>query len=232
MSKSSNALMIKALSEYCVEDRLDVFHQVLSKRTKSIRLVFENPRNPRNIAAALRTADAFGVQYIDIVIDQEHISGNWKDFRSHTVSAGAYKWLTISFFDSIQTCYAFLKKEGYIVFAMAPPLKANLSVDACIDSQDKISQYNAFIFGSEETGVSEYIFRVADYVVFLEMVGFVESFNLSASVAILCTLLKKYFVSNLDEIEKEKIFFDWLCKSVKSSEKILKHLGFDDVSRS
>lgn len=41
---------------------------VLSQRTKNCKFLFENPNNPSNVWACLRTIDSFGIQDVDVVI--------------------------------------------------------------------------------------------------------------------------------------------------------------------
>ena len=41
---------------------------VLEQRSDGVRVVFENPSNPNNVWAALRTCDAFGVHSVNLIL--------------------------------------------------------------------------------------------------------------------------------------------------------------------
>lgn len=50
------------IGPYINEVRLERINSVLSQRTKRSRFLFENPGNPSNVFACLRTIDSFGIQ--------------------------------------------------------------------------------------------------------------------------------------------------------------------------
>ena len=56
------------LGKYCSKERLERFEEVLNLRTSNIRMVYENPSNANNVWASLRTLDAYGIQYIDVIL--------------------------------------------------------------------------------------------------------------------------------------------------------------------
>ena len=66
---------IDILSPYVQPRRLERIQQVLSQRTKHARFLFENPSNPSNVWACLRTLDSFGIQYVDVIVDSEEYRG-------------------------------------------------------------------------------------------------------------------------------------------------------------
>jgi tRNA G18 (ribose-2'-O)-methylase SpoU len=59
---------ITILEPYINEERLDRVRTVLSQRTKNCKFLFENPNNPSNVWACLRTIDSFGIQDVDVII--------------------------------------------------------------------------------------------------------------------------------------------------------------------
>ncbi len=59
---------INILEPYINEERLERVRAVLSQRTKNCKFLFENPNNPSNVWACLRTIDSFGIQDVDVVI--------------------------------------------------------------------------------------------------------------------------------------------------------------------
>ena len=56
-----------ALKPFTSAERVASFERVLSERTSHVRFVIEDPINPSNAWACLRTLDSFGVQYVDVI---------------------------------------------------------------------------------------------------------------------------------------------------------------------
>jgi hypothetical protein len=57
------------------ERRLERIDDVLRMRTRHARFLFENPSNPSNVYACLRTLDSFGIQYVDVVVTSSAYEG-------------------------------------------------------------------------------------------------------------------------------------------------------------
>ena len=66
---------IDILQPYVQPRRLDRIDEVLNQRTKHTRFLFENPSNPSNVWACLRTLDSFGIQYVDVIVHSESYLG-------------------------------------------------------------------------------------------------------------------------------------------------------------
>ena len=69
---------IETLKKLCSADRLQKFDNVLNARTQNVRFVYENPANANNVWASLRTLDAFGVQYIDVITEPSSFHSEWR----------------------------------------------------------------------------------------------------------------------------------------------------------
>ena len=85
----------------------------------------------------------------------------------------------------------------------------------------------AILFGKEETGISDVARQMADETFFIPMLGFVESFNLSASCAITATILesKGALKPRLAPAVRDLIYLTWLMRSVRNSSAILEKYG-------
>lgn len=57
------------LAPFITDDRLAKIREVIDQRCGGTRFLIENPTNPSNAWACLRTLDSFGVQYVDVVMD-------------------------------------------------------------------------------------------------------------------------------------------------------------------
>ena len=121
----------------------------------------------------------------------------------------------------MQHCINDLHQKGYKVVATLP------SERSCFLDDLDISEPLAFLFGTELTGLSQEAIDGADIHVKIPMYGFTESFNISNSVAItLSQLVEKLRKSSinwqLSDIEKEELWLEWLQKSVKTPDLLIK----------
>lgn len=66
---------IDILSPYVQDRRIERIDKVLSQRTRHTRFLFENPSNPSNVWACLRTLDSFGIQYVDVIVNSDMYTG-------------------------------------------------------------------------------------------------------------------------------------------------------------
>jgi tRNA(Leu) C34 or U34 (ribose-2'-O)-methylase TrmL len=165
--------------------------------------------NPSNVWACLRTIDAFGIQYVDIVVDSEQYTGKsgLSQKRGMRVAMGSAQWLSLRNHISTSEAIATLRQENYRIFAadLNPTAKDIRTIDwlgaAATDAADKddddndadndddndhpcIVQPICIVMGNEENGISTEMRAAADECFTLPMVGFAESFNLSVATAI------------------------------------------------
>ncbi len=181
---------------------------VISRRQEGI-IVLEDIHDPHNAAAVLRSCDAFGFQKVCFITEQE------KRFNPRRVgklsSASASKWLDLEYFKSTKACISSLKRRGFHVIATALDEKATP-----LARLDLSSPKIALMFGNEHRGLSKEALRLAHETVYMPMVGFVQSLNLSVTAAILLyettrqrsqkKAKKSYF---LTKKEQNRLFKDW-----------------------
>ncbi len=218
-------ILIDYLSELVTEDRREVLQQVLDQRTRHLTVVLEDIFQPQNASAVLRTCDCFGVQDV-------HIIENANEYQINPdVVLGASKWLTISNYntEAHNTAAALnhLKENGYRIVATSPH-----APEDSFEAFDITKQKTALVFGTELTGISDVVKQNADEFLKIPMYGFTESFNISVSAALLLQQLmlqlRKSEVNwQLTEQEKEKILVEWLLKTIKHSDKVLKRFYED-----
>ena len=89
---------IKALEPWINDDRLKRVSGVLKKRTKHSKFLFENPSNPSNVWACLRTIDSFGMQNVDVIIDSGRYAGKQaiSQKKGMRTAMGSAQWLTLT----------------------------------------------------------------------------------------------------------------------------------------
>lgn len=195
---------------HMTEKRTEKIKQVLNHRQQGI-VVLEDIHDPHNAAAVLRSVDAFGFQTVYFIFEKEK-AYNPKRIGKQS-SASANKWLTIEKFSSTKDCYDKLKSEGFVIYATTLESKEPLNLYAPLPT---LGPKIALVFGNEHAGISEYARDHADYHLYIPMQGFVQSFNISVSVAL--TLgevtrkrteegMEKYL---LEEDQKEQLSSVWM----------------------
>jgi tRNA (guanosine-2'-O-)-methyltransferase len=159
------------------EKRLAKIKQVVSKRQNLI-VVLEDIHDPHNAQAVIRTCDAFGVQNVYFIFDQEKRFNAKKIGKSSSSSAN--KWLDFKFFDKTEECFRDLKNQGYKIFATALSEQAQSIYDFDFSATQKI----ALVLGNEHRGLSEFAVQHADQTLMIPMFGMVQSLNLSVTAAL------------------------------------------------
>lgn len=216
---------VNILSQYCLDNRLSRFHEVLGNRSENVRMVFENPSNANNVWAALRTFDAFGIQYIDVITDTQTYHQSWRKDTMIT-ALGAQKWLSIDQHKNTTDCLANLKQMGYKILATDVHYDAKSIYDI-----DWKSQKTVIVMGNEESGVSDEVKQLADERFFIPMKGFAESLNLAAACAVICSHLESSGAlrGNLSDDQKQRVLLMWLSRTVTNSPGLLRRGGLPVV---
>jgi tRNA (guanosine-2'-O-)-methyltransferase len=211
--------LVDHLSKFITDQRLALFDQVISNRTRHITVVLEDIFQPHNASAVLRTCDCFGIQDVHI------IENNYKYEVNPDIALGSSKWLSLIKYNSTRTntldAYRHLKTEGYSIVATTPHKGERLLYELPIENK------TAFVFGTELKGLSKTAIDFADAFVKIQMYGFTESFNLSVSAAIIMhhmteKLRNSHVHWQLSEEEKVRIKLEWLRNTIKRSHLIEK----------
>jgi tRNA (guanosine-2'-O-)-methyltransferase len=213
--------LLEYLSGFVTPERLQRMRQVLAWRSRYLTVVLEDIYQPHNASAVLRTCDAFGIQDV-------HIIEKRNEYRVNPdVALGSAQWLSLHHYrreraDS-RAVVRGLKERGYRVVATAPHASGCSIHDYPLQAGP-----TALVFGTELTGISSEIMQEADAFVTIPMYGFVESFNISVSVAIclseLSTRMRTEPLSwQLGDREKDQLLWVWLQNSVKHSDRILEN---------
>jgi len=207
---------IEYLSGFISERRLTLFKEILSMRTRYISVVLEDIYKSHNASAVLRTCDAFGVQDV-------HIIENRNQFELSTnVTIGSDKWLSINKYNESEqnTIETFnrLREQGYRIVATTPHFRSSN-----LQEFDLGEAKVALVFGSELKGLSEEALNNADEFLYIPMVGFSESLNISVSAAVIlnnlsCKLRQLGVNWELTEEEQLELLESWLLKTLKQPE--------------
>lgn len=211
---------LEYLSSMVTPNRLATMNHVLDQRTRYITVVVEDIYQPHNASAVLRTCDAFGIQDV-------HIIENRNTYRVNPgVELGTAQWLTIEKHrnaeDNGAAALAVLKERGYRIIATTPHAD-----DTNLDDFDLTAGKAALVFGNELDGISERTMASADGFLRIPMYGFVESFNISVSAAIILYHLKSALRRSgikwrLGDDERTDLLLSWLRGSVRKSSELEK----------
>eukprot|EP01038_Epipyxis_sp_PR26KG_P009074 gene9074-12238_t len=217
---------INALNAYCTPERMNRISNIINHRTSNIRMVFENPGNANNVWAALRTFDSFGIQFIDVIIDSETYTKEWRKGTMNT-ALGSQKWLTINEYSNTTLCLQALKNDGYTILATDVH---DGSVDVNSAPWNENQKY-AIIMGNEERGISNEVKKQMDGSFYIPMKGFAESLNLSVASAVICTVMnsKGVLTPMSDTSIKNRIQLTWMARTVSGSMAILRRAGLTSI---
>jgi tRNA G18 (ribose-2'-O)-methylase SpoU len=117
----------KALESIINNDRLERVRTVLGQRTKNCKFLFENPNNPSNVWACLRTIDSFGIQDVDLVIESGIYQGKQslstkRGMRTAMGSAQWYVFMSVCVY-VVSSCSVF-----YFTFMRISNLSTNVHI--------------------------------------------------------------------------------------------------------
>ena len=187
-------------------ERIEKVSRVLSRRQPDLRVVLEGVAIAHNASAVIRTCDAAGVLYLDIVSPSPDILA-----INRAISTRAEKWVETRLHSSLGECLPELKERGFKVAV------THLGESALPYSDIDYTPPVAIVFGSEAAGVSAEALSFADYEIKIPMFGMVQSLNLSVSVAIILYEAMRqrlpvglYGKRRLADAEYEHFFKKWL----------------------
>ncbi|MGD9347368.1 MAG: RNA methyltransferase [Candidatus Aminicenantes bacterium] len=148
--------------------------KVLSHRQPDLRVALEDVTNTHNASAVVRTCDAAGIMYLEI------ISSSGDEFPvNRAISTRAEKWLKFNYYSSTSECLKHLKNEGFTIAS------THLGKEAVPYTSLDYTKPTAIVFGNESEGISKEARSLSDHVIKIPMVGMVQSLNLSVSVGII-----------------------------------------------
>jgi len=156
------------------QERIKKVKRILSLRQPDLRIVLEDVTNTHNASAVVRTCDAAGILYLDI------ISPSKEPFPvNEAISTRAEKWLQLCYHTSTSECLKHLKKKGFKIVA------THLEDKSIPHTDLDYTQPMAVVFGNESEGISTEALNLSDHIIKIPMIGMAQSLNLSVSVGII-----------------------------------------------
>lgn len=145
--------------------------------------VLENLRSAFNVGSIFRLADGVGVSEI-------HLCG-YTPKPDQKTSLGAGDVVDTGQWHSLQECVAFLKSQGYAVWALETATHATSLFD-----WRPAAGPTALIAGNERFGLEEQVLRQVDGVLELPMSGIKNSLNVSNALSAAAFEWKRQWVKN------------------------------------
>jgi tRNA (guanosine-2'-O-)-methyltransferase len=201
--------VIAALAPLVTPDRLARIEAVAAARTLDVVPVLEKIHDPHNASAVLRTADAFGIQRVD-VIPAEH-----GFVAARGVAKGTHHWLDVVRHVSSSGAVQSLHEDGYRVFVAA--MGAERTPES-LREEPRV----AVVFGNEHRGVSDEMRELADGTFAVPMVGFVESLNVSVAAAVTLHVLRRDRSGSLDDGTRSILVARYLMTTVRDAARVVR----------
>ncbi len=196
------------LEQFLTDERREKIDRVLSSRLTRFSIVLENIYDPHNISAVMRSADGLGFHRL-FIIEQQRIAR-----FSRTITTGAERWLDIEIFGDTEEGLKRIRERGY-------KLAVGILSDEAVNFYDVdwFSHRWAIVLGNEHEGVTEKAIEMADLHFIIPMYGFVQSFNISVTAAIVMAHLRylcdmKGIKGDLTEEERLLFKYRWLTRDL------------------
>lgn len=151
-----------------------------NKTTHPLILVVDEIKDPHNLGAIIRSAEAFGVAGIVMKKDRQ-VSITPTVMK---VATGAQNNILIAQVINLNQALIKLKKAGYWI--VSTDLKAEASVSSL-----KYDFKTVVIVGNEHKGVSPLLLKSSDHIVKIPMLGKTNSLNVSVATGIILALIRE-----------------------------------------
>jgi len=154
--------------------RLETIRKVASNRQFDLTLILENIHDPHNVGAIFRSADAVGIDEVQLLYTKE----NFPELHPKVTASGG-KWVRQRKYRDPEKLAKDLKGRGYQIYT------THLSSDAVSMHEIDWTQPSAIVLGNENRGVSSAMTELADTNILIPMFGMVESLNVSVATAVI-----------------------------------------------
>jgi len=188
-------------------ERIKRLEAVLRRRQPDLTVLLENVHKPHNLSAILRTCDAVGVLEAHAV----NPTGGVPTFNE--TSGGSHKWVYLRVHQGTGEAFRHLRERGFGIYATA------LREGARDYREVDYTRPTAIVLGAEKWGVSEEALALADGLIYIPMLGMVQSLNVSVAAAVILFEAQRqrlkaglYDRPRLDPELYQKVLEDWLRK--------------------
>ena len=212
--------VIKTLASTLTPLRRQKIAKVVKERNFNVTIILEELSDPGNMAAIMRSAEAFGFSSIHIIPNLNKKNTEKKKRFTNRVSQGAEKWLLIHEWSQIELCIEKLRSKGFLIAG------TSFSTNSISISEMNFDNPIAIAFGNEFNGISPILLDSSDFLFNIPMFGFTRSFNVSVAAAITMSEIRNqlsYSSPNINSKQKRILTAHYYIKSNPRAGKILKN---------
>lgn len=204
--------VVALLEPLVLERRARKLRETIGRRLSSVQVVFDAPHDPHNGAAVVRSCEAFGVQYVNVVERKESF------LLAPSVARGSEKWIDLRIWKNSVDAIARMRDTDGLELVAAHP-------DGELAPEDLASIPRiGIVLGNERDGIAEDLLAACKRRVRVPMRGFVESLNVSVSAAILLSSATRNRAGDLSREEFMRIYARGLYFTVDRADEVLKEL--------
>jgi tRNA (guanosine-2'-O-)-methyltransferase len=212
------ATVCEVLAPLLLDERRARIDEAAGSRLGGLRLLIENLHDPHNGAAVLRSAEAFGIQRVDVVESAE-------PFRfSSVVTQGCEKWLDVVRHATLAGALAAQRAEGFALYAAVPGATATL------EDLD-FARPAVVMVGNEHAGLGPEAVAAADVRFGIPMPGLTRSLNLSVAAALImerATTLRRRALGRAGDLPEAAVLdlrARFYAASVRGADAVLARAG-------
>lgn len=159
------------------ERRKKMIEAYSSNKIPGFELLLDNVCDAHNVAAVSRTADGLGVSKINLYYTYNEFPEF--DYNGHKSSASATRWIDFSRVECPVEFAKQKKAEGYTLVGTYMDSSAGTVMDY------DFSKKTLLMMGSEKLGLSPELKELCDELMYIPMVGMVQSYNISVSASMI-----------------------------------------------
>lgn len=137
-------------------------------------MILENIHDPHNVGAIFRSADAVGIDELQLLYTRE----KFPELHPKVTASGA-KWVNQKQYSDPDKLISDLHKRNFKIYT------THLAEDAVSIHDIDWTQPSAIVVGNENRGVSSELTERADNNILIPMFGMVESLNVSVATAVI-----------------------------------------------
>lgn len=163
--------VVRSLEAYVSEPRRERIEAVLDGRMRGVQVALEEPTDPHNAAAVVRTAEALGVLGVHV------IGAEPGALHARSTTQGAYHWVSTRHHPDLATFLHDVRGECSII--AGADMEGPVTVDEL-----PVDEPLLLLFGNEQRGLSDEARAACDVQFRIPMFGMSQSLNLSVSAAI------------------------------------------------
>lgn len=200
--------VLEALEPMLSDERRARIESVVAARTRAVVPVLDGLIDPHNIAAVLRSAEAFGVHEVHVIERESSF------VATRRIAQGTERWIDVVRHATPEACVAALRARGHRVYVAA--------MDGAVGPSDlREVPRVAVVFGNEHLGVSDAVRELADGTYTIPMLGFVQSLNVSVAAAITLFAARGDRPGDLEPHEQRRLRARFVVQSVPRADEIV-----------